>query len=91
MLPFTEVQELCGEEHPEELQPFPAQVGRSMEEGVFHLGAGSDTGDIDAEREFFPCGQGAGSIDELVPAAELVARFVEEAEATLDRMSGLRV
>ena len=79
------------EEHPEELQPFPAQVGRSMEEGVFHLGAGPDTGDIDAEREFFPCGQGAGSIDELVPAAELVARFVEEAEATLDRMSGLRV
>ena len=79
------------EEHPEELQPFPAQVGRSMDEGVFHLGAGPDTPDIDAEREFFPCGQGAGAIDEVVPAAELVARFVAEAEATLDRMSGLRV
>ncbi len=79
------------EEHPDELQPFPAQVGRSMEEGVFHLGAGPETEGIDVEREFFPCGQGAGAIEELVPAAELVRRFVEEAEATLDRIGGLRV
>ncbi|MEX2658261.1 MAG: nitronate monooxygenase [Acidimicrobiales bacterium] len=79
------------EEHPEELQPFPAQVGRSLEEGVFHLGAGPETEGIDPEREFFPCGQGAGAIEELVPAAELVHRFVEEAERTLDRIAGLRV
>ena len=79
------------EEHPEQLQPFPAQVGRSMDEGVFHLGAGPETEGIDPEREFFPCGQGAGAIDELVPAGELVARFVAEAEAAIDRMGGLRV
>jgi enoyl-[acyl-carrier protein] reductase II len=79
------------EDHPEELQPFPAQVGRSMKDGVFHLGAGPDTPDIDPGREFFPCGQGAGAIDELVPAADLVHRFVEEAERTLDRLGSLRV
>jgi enoyl-[acyl-carrier protein] reductase II len=79
------------EDHPDELQPFPAQAVHSMKQGVFHLGAGADPPDIDTEREFFPCGQGAGAIDELVPAAELVHRFVEEAERTLDRMAGLRV
>jgi enoyl-[acyl-carrier protein] reductase II len=40
-------------------------------------------------REFFPCGQGVGAIDELVPAGELVARMVVEAEAVLDRLSRL--
>ena len=43
----------------------------------------------DVRREFFPCGQGVGAIDELVPAGELVARMVVEAEAVLDRLSRL--
>ena len=30
-----------------------------------------------------PCGQGVGAIDELVPAGDLVARMVAEAERTL--------
>jgi NAD(P)H-dependent flavin oxidoreductase YrpB (nitropropane dioxygenase family) len=34
-----------------------------------------------------PAGQGAGAITELIPAGELVARFVEEAEAALRRAS----
>ena len=40
-------------------------------------------------REFFPCGQGVGAIHELVPAGELVARMVVEAEAVLDRLARL--
>ena len=40
---------------------------------------------VDPDREFFPAGQGVGAIDELVPAAELVRRFVDEAEAALAR------
>src|SRR3954465_3700706 len=59
------------EEHPDELQPFPAQAGRAMRDGVFHLGA-DETASIDTEREFMPAGQGVGAIDSLVPAAELV-------------------
>lgn len=68
-------------------EPFPFQVLKSMEEGANHLGGGADTEGVDPDREFMPAGQGAGAIDELVPAAELVERFVAEAEAALGRAS----
>lgn len=72
--------------HPSELAPFPDQLGRSMADGAFHLGAGIDTSGVDPERECFPAGQGTGAIEELVPAAELVARIVAQAEQTLARI-----
>jgi enoyl-[acyl-carrier protein] reductase II len=71
------------DEHPEQLQPFPAQLGRSMGDGAFHLGAGPETGGVDPARECYPAGQGLGAIEDLVPAGELVHRFVAEAEAAL--------
>jgi len=74
------------EEHPDELQPFPAQFLRSSEDGANHLGSDLDT-QVDPAKEFWPAGQGAGAIDELVPAGELVVRFVEEAEAVLGRIT----
>jgi enoyl-[acyl-carrier protein] reductase II len=74
------------EEHPEELQPFPQQFLRSSSDGANHLGADA-TAEVDPDKEFWPAGQGAGAIDELVPASELVTRFVEEAEAVLARIS----
>ncbi len=77
------------DEHAAEIQPFPAQFMRSMEDGANHLGAGPDT-EVDPDREFWPAGQGVGAIDELVPAGEIVRRFVAEAEAVLDRVSALR-
>ena len=77
------------EEHLDEIQPFPAQFIRSMNEGANHLGAGPDT-EVDPDREFWPAGQGVGAIDELIPAGELVRKFVAEAEAVLDRVSSLR-
>jgi enoyl-[acyl-carrier protein] reductase II len=82
------------EQHPEELQPFPAQLGRSMNDGAFHLGAQADhLGDtvIDTSRECYPAGQGTGAIVEMMPAGELVRRFVAEAEAVLARLEGLRL
>jgi enoyl-[acyl-carrier protein] reductase II len=78
------------EEHPSELQPFPAQVGRASQENAFHLGGDENTPDVDPAKEFFPAGQGVGAIDELVPAAELVRRFVAEAEAAIDRIVSQR-
>jgi enoyl-[acyl-carrier protein] reductase II len=78
------------DEHPDELQPFPAQFIRSMNDGANHLGADADTPGIDPDREFWPAGQGTGAIDEIVPAGELVERFVAEAEAVLGRVSALR-
>ena len=67
------------EEHPDELQPFPMQAGRAIRDGVFHLG-GDEAAEVDAGREFFPAGQGAGAIDELVPAGDLVRQFVARAQ-----------
>ena len=65
--------------HPEELQPFPAQVIVSAKAGVNHLGHPDGT-EVDAAREFMPCGQGVGAIESLIPAAELVESMVAEAE-----------
>jgi len=73
------------EEHPDELQPFPAQAGRAMKDGVFHLGA-DETAEVDTTREFMPAGQGAGAIQSLIPAAELVRQFVADAEAVLGKI-----
>ena len=73
-------------ERPDELEPFPAQAARAMREGVFHLGGDEGTRGVDPARECYPAGQGTGAIDTLVPAGELVARFVAQAEAALARL-----
>jgi enoyl-[acyl-carrier protein] reductase II len=54
-----------------------------------HLGGDSFTDGVDVDKECYPAGQGVGGITELVPAGELVGRFVAEAEAVLDRLSGV--
>ena len=71
-------------------EPFPGQYIRSLQDGANHLGGDESTPDVDPKREFMPAGQGAGSIESLVPAAELVERFMTEAEAALDRVGGFR-
>jgi enoyl-[acyl-carrier protein] reductase II len=75
------------EQNPAELQPFPAQLGRSMGDKAFHLGGGPDAEDIDVDKEGYPAGQGTGAIDELVPAAELVRRIVAEAEEAIAKVA----
>ncbi len=70
-------------------EPFPGQFLKSLGDGANHLGGDETTPDVDPEREFMPAGQGAGSIDDLVPAAELVTRFVAEAEDALARTGSL--
>jgi enoyl-[acyl-carrier protein] reductase II len=68
-------------------QPFPAQFVQSMNDGVNHMGGDESTAGVDPAREFYPAGQGVGSIDELVPAADLVHRIVDEAAATLTKLA----
>jgi enoyl-[acyl-carrier protein] reductase II len=75
------------DEHPDQLQPFPAQFMRSMNDGANHLGQDETVPGIDPDKEFWPSGQGAGAIHELVPAGDLVHRIVDEAEAVLGRVS----
>lgn len=78
------------EEHPDELAPFPQQILEAVKGGWMHLGADEQTPGVDPDRECYPAGQGVGAIHELVPAAELVRRFVAEADAALDRLESLR-
>ena len=76
--------------HPDELKKFPEQLGIAYSTGALHLGGDSFSDGVDVDKECYPAGQGVGGITELVPAGELVARFVAEAEAVLDRLSGVR-
>ena len=78
------------EQHPDELVPFPQQLFKAFEGGWMHLGADEQTPGVDPDRECYPAGQGVGAIHDLVPAAELVRRFVTEADAVLDRLESLR-
>ena len=77
------------EDDPSSLKPFPQQAIQSMQDGVNHLGAPSDTV-VDVKTEFMPAGQGVGAIHDLIPAGELVRMFVREAEAVMDRLSKVR-
>jgi enoyl-[acyl-carrier protein] reductase II len=74
------------EEHPEELEPFPAQVLRSIRDGANHLGAAGEA-EVDPSKEFYPAGQGTGAIHSLEPAGDLVRRIVAEAESAIARMA----
>jgi enoyl-[acyl-carrier protein] reductase II len=71
--------------HPGELRPFPQQIGASVKAGAYHLGWPEGT-EVDPAKEFFPAGQGVGSIDGLEPAGDLVLRIVRDAEAILERL-----
>ncbi len=74
------------DEHPGELEPFPAQIIRSMNDGAFHPGGDGATPGIDPNRECYPAGQGTGIISALVPAGEIVRTMVTEAEVVLRRL-----
>jgi enoyl-[acyl-carrier protein] reductase II len=73
------------DEHPDELQPFPQQIGVSVRAEAYHLGWPDGT-EVDPAKEFFPAGQGVGSIHELQPAGELLVKMVSDAEAILGRL-----
>jgi enoyl-[acyl-carrier protein] reductase II len=73
------------EEHPDELQRFPAQLGRSIGDKAFHLGGDDQTPEVDPSIEGYPADQEVGAISQLVGAGELVLQFVTEAEAALAR------
>ena len=78
------------ETHPEELKKFPEQLAAAYSDGAMHLGGDSFSEGVDVGKECYPAGQGVGAITELVPAAELVQRFVSEADAVLGRLAALR-
>jgi enoyl-[acyl-carrier protein] reductase II len=77
------------EQRVDELQRFPAQAVRSMQDGAFHLGGDETTDGIDPEIECYPAGQGVGGIDAVVPAGDVVRTIVAEAHTVLRRIGSL--
>lgn len=71
-------------------KPFPGQFIQSLEDGANHLGGDEETEGVDPDREFMPAGQGAGMIEGLVPAADIVTSMVAEAEEIIERLAALR-
>ena len=71
------------EAQPDELRPFPEQLGISINGGYFHLGGDEQTIGVDPDREGYPAGQVVGAISSLVPAEQLVRDLVNQAEAVL--------
>jgi enoyl-[acyl-carrier protein] reductase II len=77
------------EKRPQDIQPFPMQAMVSTQAGVMG-GIGGQLEGLDPDRSCFAMGQSAGGIHEVLPAAEIVARLMKEAEAAIDRTAKLR-
>jgi enoyl-[acyl-carrier protein] reductase II len=69
-----------------EIKPFPAQMLASTQNQVMNY---VDDAQVDPERTCMPAGQGVGAIQEILPAREIVARVMAEAEAVLERTASL--
>jgi enoyl-[acyl-carrier protein] reductase II len=78
------------EQRPAEIQSFPQQAILSSRAGVMG-GIGGQTEGLDPDRSCFAMGQSAGGVHDVLPAGEIVARIMAEAEAALDRAAALRV
>jgi enoyl-[acyl-carrier protein] reductase II len=75
------------EADPALLRGFPDQLTTSYREGTFHLGGDESTSGVDPRREGYPAGQVVGGIDDVVPAGDIVARMVRDAEEILSRLA----
>ncbi|HEX2560813.1 nitronate monooxygenase family protein [Phenylobacterium sp.] len=77
------------EARPQDIQPFPQQAQLSGQAGVMG-GIGGQIEGLDPDRSCFAMGQSAGGVHDILPAGEIVNRIMAEAEAAMDRMTGLR-
>jgi len=80
--PYVEDQE----RQPEAIKRFPEQLIRSAMAGVMNY---VDDPATDPTKTCMPAGQGIGSISDIVPAGEIVARVVREAQAVIGRLGAL--
>ena len=77
------------ESRPEQIQPFPDQLGLSIKAGFFSA-VFPDAGEVDISRVAMPCGQGAGGITSELSCAAIIEQVVREAGETIERLAGLR-
>jgi enoyl-[acyl-carrier protein] reductase II len=74
------------DQHPDDLQPFPAQMAHAVRSGATHLGA-SETTEVDPTIEGYLCGQAAGVVHAVAPAAEVVWDMVAQAARILGHLA----
>jgi enoyl-[acyl-carrier protein] reductase II len=77
------------ERHPEDIQPFPQQLMASLKAGVFGALQSELAETLDPEHAAMPCGQGAGSIHEILPCRQIIDRTVGEARETIERLAAM--
>lgn len=77
------------ETRPQDIQPFPMQAMLSSRAGVMG-GIGGQIEGLDPDKSCFAMGQSAGGIHEVLPAAQIIANLISEAEAAIDRTAKLR-
>jgi len=73
------------ERRPQDIQPFPLQAIHSTKAGVMG-GIGGQTEGLDKDRSCFAMGQGAGAVEAVLPAGEIVRRVMAEASDVLKRI-----
>src|SRR5262249_1296496 len=67
------------ERRPQDIQAFPAQAIMSHQAGVMG-GIGGQVEGLDRDKSAFAMGQGAGAIESVMPAGDVVRQMVAEAE-----------
>lgn len=77
------------EKRPADIQPFPQQAMLSTREGVMG-GIGGQIEGLDIDRSCFAMGQSAGGVRDVLPAGEIVARIMAEAESAIDRVAAIK-
>ena len=77
------------ETRPQDIQAFPMQAMVSHQAGAMG-GIGGQIEGLDPDKSCFAMGQSAGGVHSVMPAGEIVAQLIKEAEAAIDRIAKLR-
>jgi len=79
------------ETRPQDIKPFPFQAIHSSQTGVIGgIGGIVDEAKLDTDSSCFAMGQSAGGVHEVKPVAGIVVDIMRDAEAAIDRLSGLK-
>ncbi|MBU4434090.1 MAG: nitronate monooxygenase family protein [Alphaproteobacteria bacterium] len=76
------------ESRPGEIQGFPQQAMVSIRAGAMG-GIGGQIEGLQADKSCFAMGQSAGGVHDILPAGQIVAQLVSEAQASIRRIAAL--
>jgi len=76
------------ERRPQDIQAFPMQAMVSVQNNAMG-GIGGQIDGLDPDKSCFAMGQSAGGVRNVLPAAEIVAQMIAEAEGALTRAANL--